>query len=176
MRKIINIVLGIVIIGLWLLGINQYNQLENLKVEHELLVSTKTELGGISVEKETTLSEQGIELSEQGEIKQGIEAEIDDLNGQITALESEIGILQEDKTAKEAEKAELEQKKAEEEKKAEKAKKKAIENSYSEPPAMTKEEIEAKWGIKIYDYSDYEPPTTEYIPPEERKGYGWIFE
>lgn len=30
MRKIINIILGIVIIGLWLLGINQYNHLESL--------------------------------------------------------------------------------------------------------------------------------------------------
>lgn len=176
MRKIINIILGIVIIGLGLLGINQYNHLESLKSEYELLVSTKTELGGISVEKETTLSEQGIELSEQEEMKQGIKAEIDDLNGQITALESEIGLLQEDKTAKEAEKAELEQKKAEEEKKAEKAKKKAIENSYSEPPAMTLEEAAAKWGVPFYDFSDYEPPTTEYIPPEERKGYGWILE
>lgn len=160
MRKIINIILGIVIIGLGLLGINQYNQLESLKAEHELLVSTKTELGGISVEKETTLSEQGIELSEQEEMKQGIESEIDDLNGQITALESEIGVLQEGKTAKEAEKAELEQKKAEEEKKAEEAKKKAIENSYSEPPAMTLEEIEAKWGIKIYGPDHKNPNST----------------
>lgn len=170
MRKIINIVLGIVIIGLGLLGINQYNHLESLKSENELLVSTKTELGGISVEKETTLSEQGIELSEQEEMKQGIKAEIDDLNGQITALESEIGVLQEDKTAKEAEKAELEQKKAEE------AKKKTIENSYSEPLAMTLEEAAAKWGVPFYDFGNYEIPTTEYVPPEERKGYGWILE
>ncbi|MBQ8234923.1 MAG: hypothetical protein IJZ36_05025 [Bacilli bacterium] len=174
MKKGIRLILVVLLLAIALGIIYQNNEIKNIQAELSGLEDEMSSISDVVLEKESIETENNNIISELNDSIGEIEAEMVIMQTEKESLENELEVKNEELAQAKAE--EEARKKAEEEAKKKAANNNGIDTAFAN---MTKEErikyIEEKWNVKVVDWSDY-VPSTEYVPPEQRKGYGWILE